>query len=367
MKQDLKAAAVESATATPVKPRSRKRSLLIGAGLATLLGAIWYGYDWWTVGRWIQNTDDAYVGGNVTVIAPQVAGRIETIEIGDNQRVAAGQPILRIDPAPFEAVVQKATAAVAMADAKLATLQAQVPVQEASVAAAEADLTSRTAAARFAAQDAERYQSLAKADFGSQANAEKTQAANDQAQAGIRSATANLASARQQLKVIDSQIADAKAAADAARADLRTAQLNLSYTVIRAPIDGYIGHRSVDIGSYVGPGAYLLTLVPTKGLWVDANFKEDQLAGMRPGDPATLSVDAIPGVTFHGHVASFAPATGSVFSIIPAENATGNFTKIVQRVPVRILIDDAAQSPLLRPGLSALVNVDTKTGAEHAR
>ena len=145
-----------------------------------------------------------------------------------------------------------------------------------------------------------------------------------------------------------------------AKADFQVARLNLDYTAIRAPIDGYVGHRSAQVGAYVSAGAYLLTVVPSHGLWVDANFKEDQLAEIEEGDLATLTVDAIPGKTFEGHVASFAPATGSTFSIIPAENATGNFTKIVQRVPLRVVIDDASASPLLRPGLSAVVTVNTR-------
>ena len=168
-----------------------------------------------------------------------------------------------------------------------------------------------------------------------------------------------LQAATQQLAVLDAEIEAASADVAQAEADLRTARLNLGYTEIPAPIDGYVGNRSAQVGAYVATGTNLLSVVPARGLWVDANFKEDQLARMRPGEPATIVADVLPGRTFHGHVASLAPATGAVFSVIPPENATGNFTKIVQRVPVRIVLDGgAAELGLLRPGLSATVSVD---------
>jgi membrane fusion protein (multidrug efflux system) len=168
--------------------------------------------------------------------------------------------------------------------------------------------------------------------------------------------------------VLDTEIAAAEAGIAQAAADQRTAQLNLGYTDITAPIDGYIGNRYAQVGAYVASGTNLLSVVPARGLWVDANFKEDQLAGMKPDDPATIVADVLPGRSFHGHVASLAPATGAVFSVIPPQNATGNFTKIVQRVPVRIALDgDATELGLLRPGLSVTASVDTKPSGSQDR
>lgn len=360
MSQTLRQETIAEATVVVPRTQRRRRVLPAAVLIAVLLATAGYGYHWWTVGRWLQETDDAYVGGNVTAISPQVSGRILEILVRDNQAVKAGQLILRIDDAPFRAAADKAAAEVRRAEVNLATLTAQLAVQESTIGLDEADLDAKTAAAVFTRQDAQRYLRLATTSAGSQQNAQKAKSADDQAQAAVRAANAKLSAARQQLKVIKSQISEAEAAVASAKADLQVARLNLDYTEIRSPIDGYVGHRSAQVGAYVSSGAYLLTIVPSHGLWVDANFKEDQLADIKEGDPARLTVDAIPGKTFEGHVASFAPATGSTFSIIPAENATGNFTKIVQRVPLRVVIDDASASSLLRPGLSAVVTVNTR-------
>jgi membrane fusion protein (multidrug efflux system) len=229
------------------------------------------------------------------------------------------------------------------------------------IAQAQADLSAKQAQAVFAAQEDQRYTALELTPAGSRQNAERARAADQSAHAAVLAAIASLRAAKQQLAVIDTEIGAAEAAVTEAKADLRTAQLNLGYTDIAAPIDGYVGNRSAQVGAYVATGADLLSVVPAQGLWVDANFKEDQIARMKPGDPATVVADVLPGHTFHGHVVSLAPATGAVFSIIPPENATGNFTKIVQRVPVRILLDgDGGELGLLRAGLSTTVNVDTR-------
>ena len=201
--------------------------------------------------------------------------------------------------------------------------------------------------------------------YGSRQNAERASATDQEAQAATKSAEAALAAARQQLIVLRREIAAGRAGVAQAKADLETARLNLGYTEIRSPIEGYIGNRAARVGAYVASGAYLLSIIPAQGLWVDANFKEDQLAHMRAGQPATVVADIRPGKTFHGHVLSLAPGTGAIFSVIPPENATGNFTKIVQRVPVRIALDDAdARLGELRPGLSTTVSVDTRPGSQ---
>jgi membrane fusion protein, multidrug efflux system len=340
----------------------RKRLALAGLALAITLGGIGYGRYWWEIGRFIESTDDAYAGGNVTAIAPHVAGFISEILVADNQRVTAGQLLICLDPRDFRAALDHAGALADERQATLTSLEAKYVLQQQMVAQAEADLAAKTAKASFASADAIRYRNLAKTGYGTQQSAERTFAADQEAQSTIKAAEAALAAARQQLTVLQADIAAARASVAQGKADLETARLNLDYTEIRSPIDGYIGNRAGRVGAYVASGAYLVSVIPANGLWIDANFKEDQLARMRPGQPATVVADVLPGKTFHGHVASLAPGTGAIFSVIPPENATGNFTKIVQRVPVRIALDDAdARLGDLRPGLSTTVSVDTRS------
>jgi membrane fusion protein (multidrug efflux system) len=290
----------------------------------------------------VETTDDAYVGGDVTPIAPHIAGFVQQIPVTDNQRVRAGQTLARLDPNDYEAALSHATAVLKARLAALDNLQAKRVLQRSIIAGAEADLAAKLARAEFASEDARRYQALALTAAGSRQNAQKALADDRSAQAAIQAAHAALDAANQQLAVLDTEIAAAEAGIAQAAADQRTAQLNHSYTNITAPIDGYIGNRYAQVGAYVASGTNLLSVVPARGLWVDANFKEDQLADMKPGYPVTIVADVLPGRTFHGHVASLAPATGAVFSVIPPQNATGNFTKIVQRVPVRIALDGDA-------------------------
>jgi len=350
-------------------PATRERDLQqrltrlapIGLALLIVAGGALYGNHWWTVGRFVESTDDAYAGGNVTAVSPHVAGFVAEIPVADNQRVEAGQLLIRLDARDFRAALDHARAVADQRQAALAGLAAKYVLQRAIVDQAEADLAAKTAAAGFTSQDEVRYRTLASTPAGTRQNAERAFASDREAQAAVKAATAGLVAARQQLSVLDAAIAEARAVVAQAEADLETARLNLGYTEIRSPIGGYVGNRAAQIGAYVAGGAYLLSVIPAQGLWVDANFKEDQLAHMIPGLPATVVADVLPGKTFHGHVASLAPGTGAVFSVIPPENATGNFTKIVQRVPVRIALDDGdARLGELRPGLSTTVSVDTR-------
>jgi membrane fusion protein, multidrug efflux system len=338
-----------------------KQHLLLGLTAAVLLGGAWYGFDWWAVGRFFQDTDDAYVGGNVTPISPHISGFIAEIAVTDNQLVKAGQLLIRVDDRDVRAAVDHAAAILEQRKAALGSLRAKYTLQQAKIQQAQADRDAKTAQADFAKIDAERYRTLARTNDGSQQDAQRTTALDQAAHASVESAQAALAAAKQQLSVLSADIDAATADVAQAEADLQTARLNLGYAEIRAPIDGYIGNRAAQVGAYVAQGTYLLTVVPAHGLWVDANFKEDQLARMETGQPATITADTLPGHVFHGHLQSLAPATGAVFSVIPPENATGNFTKIVQRVPVRIALDD--DDPLLgkiRPGLSTIASVDTR-------
>ena len=343
------------------KHLSPKRLALVGAALAVLGGGGWYGHDWWTTGRFIESTDDAYVGGNVTAIAPHVGGFIAEVLVTDNQLVKAGQILVRLDQRDFQAALDHATAVVNARLASLNGLRAQYVLQQSTIRQQEADLAAKAAQLTFATQDAARYHSLSQTSAGSMQDAQRSASLEQQAHSNLLAGAAALEAGRQQLKVLEAQIAEADAGLAQSRSDLQTASLNLGYTEIRAPIDGYVGNRAAQVGAFVAAGAYLVSVIPSNGLWVDANFKEDQLTHMTDGDAATIVADVLPGHEFHGHVASLAPGTGTVFSVIPAENATGNFTKIVQRVPVRVALDagDPALS-MLRPGLSTTAGVDTR-------
>jgi membrane fusion protein (multidrug efflux system) len=350
------------AGAVLVKPRASWRRLaLAGIGLCAVAGAAVYGKYWWETGRWIESTDDAYIGGDTTPLSPRVSSHVAEILVQDNQRVSAGQLLIRLDDRTYRASLDRAEATVRQEQATLQNLHARRELQLSTIEQAQADVTAKEAAAVFAQQEVRRYQALAATSAGSEQNAQKAVAGDQQARAQTGGAQAALAAAKQQITVIDTEIGQAQAALESAEADRETARLNLGYTEIRSPIDGFIGNRAAQVGAFVSQGTYLLTVVPAHRLWIDANFKEDQLERMRIGQPATVTADVAPDQPLHGHIESLAPATGAVFSVIPPENATGNFTKIVQRVPVRVMLDeDSARLVALRPGLSTEVSVDTK-------
>jgi len=329
------------------------------AAATTALGAL--AHHWWTVGRFIQSTDDAYVGGDVTVIAPKVAGFISQVAVTDNQAVHAGDLLLKLDDRDYRAALAKAEADVAWQEATLTNLDAARDLQDAMVAQAQAGMAAADAEIVRTQDDQARAQNLLARGVDSTQEFQKADADYKTALANGDKARAALEAARRQVSVIATQKQQVRAAREAAIAQRDLARLNLSYTELHAPIDGVVGNRSAQLGAYATVGSQLLSLVPSHGLWIDANFKEDQLARMRPGAPASVQVDLLGGRTFRGHVASLAPATGAQFSVLPPENATGNFTKIVQRVAVRILLEDEpAALALLRPGLSVTAWVNTK-------
>jgi membrane fusion protein (multidrug efflux system) len=339
--------------------------LAASLGGSLMLAAVGYGYDWWSVGRFIETTDDAYIGGNVTAISPHVAGFVAEILVADNDYVSAGQPLIRIDNRDFQAAVDHATAIVGQRKATLESLQAKDLLQQSIIRQANADLDAKMAQATFSREDDVRYRQLEQTSAVSRQNAEKALSLDRADQSAVVAAQAGLDAAKQQLAVLDADIVEARASVAEAEADLQTAQLNLSYTEIRSPIDGYVGNRAAQIGAYVSGGTYLVSVVPAHDLWLDANFKEDQLERMAPGQAVTVIADTLPDHVFHGRVTSLARGTGAIFSVIPPENATGNFTKIVQRIPVRVQLDpDDPLFHALRPGLSTTVDVDTRSGAE---
>jgi membrane fusion protein (multidrug efflux system) len=339
-----------------------KRLLIMGAGFAALIAVAAYAIQYEMVGQYFETTDDAYAGGDVTDLAPKISGLIANIAVSDNQTVRAGDLLVKIDDRDFRIAVDKAQAAEASAQARIKNLAASRVLQLALIPEAQADIAASRAQIVLARENQDRYARLAASNAGTRQDAQTAEAALQQALAAGDKAAAELAAAQAQLAVIDAQREQAQADLASAQADLAAAQLNLSYTEIRAPFDGVIGNRSAHLGGYASAGAQLLSIVPARGLWVDANFKEDQLANMQPGDRVTITADVLPGAKITGTVASLAPASGAVFSILPAENATGNFTKIVQRVPVRIRLDGSAGDlGLLRPGLSVTASVDTRT------
>src|SRR5260370_15718227 len=310
-----------------------KRLALGGLALLIALTAAWYGHQWWTVGRFIESTDDVYVGGDVTVIAPKVAGFIAEVAVTDNQAVHAGDLLVKLDDRDYRAALAKAAAAVAAQEATLANLDATRRLQESMIAQAEAEVAAADAEVARSRFDVTRYSQLASDQYASLQRFQQADADNKKAIAAVEKARAALAAARRGLDVIDTQKQQARAALDQAIAERDLARLNLGYTELRAPIDGVVGNRSARNGAYAMVGAQLISLVPAHGLWVDANFTESQLAHIRPGLPASVEADGRPGQAVRGHVASLAPATGAPFNVHPPRNATGTVTNVVPRGP----------------------------------
>jgi membrane fusion protein, multidrug efflux system len=351
--------AVESAqpAAKSAKNGGFRRLLLAGVAVAVLAGASWYGWDYWTTGRFLVSTDDAYVKADNTTVAPKVSGYLHEVLVGDNERVRGGQVLARIDDRDFKVALDQAKADVAAAEAAIASKQAQLDVQQTVINAAKATLDVDSASATFATQENKRYTDLAATGYGSVQNAQSAQSRNAGALAAIERDKANLASALKQVELLRAEIAQSVAAASRANALQHQAELNLSYATIIAPIDGVVGNRTLRAGQYVQAGTQLMSVVPASGAYVIANFKETQLTNVQAGQPVDIDVDMFPGKPVHGHVDSLAPASGQEFALLPPDNATGNFTKVVQRIPVKILLDSSSVE--LRPGMSVIPTIQT--------
>jgi membrane fusion protein (multidrug efflux system) len=361
----------ETSSAAGVPPAAaprggnRKRAVLAAGLLVVLAAGGAYGYRYATVGRYFVSTDDAYVRANNTTVAAKIAGYIANIAVTDNQHVHAGDVIATIDDGDYRLAVQSARDKLATQEATVARLGRQAEAQQAAIDQAQAQLASAQAAARRTQNDFERQQALVAKDFASRATFDQAQAARDQAAAMVDNGKAMVTAAQSNLDVIKAQQQEAVRTAAELRTALAKTERDLSFTVIRAPVDGVFGNRAAQPGDYVQPAQRLASVVPLNDVYIDANFKETQLARLSPGQPVTISVDALPGREIEGTVASMAPASGAVFSLLPPDNATGNFTKIVQRVPVRVAVPtDVAAELLLRPGMSVVVSVDTRTGHE---
>jgi membrane fusion protein, multidrug efflux system len=353
----------ETKSAPAARPRRRIRTLILGAAVLAALGAAaYFGDYWWTFGRFQVSTDDAYVGAKSTTLAAKIPGYIATLAVDDNQRVHAGDVIARIDDGDYQLAVKTARDKVATQQATIDRIAKQVAAQQAAVDQAKAQVASAQAGATRAQLEFARQQALATREFASRQTLEQAQANRDQAAAAVDAAQATLQSAIANVDVLKFQQEEAARTLEELKTALAKADRDLSFAVIRAPFDGVVGNRAVQTGDYVQPGQRLASLVPLEGVYIDANFKETQLARLRPGQTVSISVDALPDRKFTGTVTSFAPASGSVFTLLPPDNATGNFTKIVQRIPVRVRVPaDVAGEEVLRPGMSVVVSVDTKS------
>ncbi|MFZ5782728.1 MAG: HlyD family secretion protein [Pseudomonadota bacterium] len=336
-------------------------AVAVAAAAAAGVGA-YAGYDYWMVGRFLQSTDDAYVRADYTTITPRVSGSITQVMVRDNEPVVPGQLLARIDDRDFRVAFDAAKAEAASAEAALRYLDARIAQQQAMIDREKADIASGKAALSMAEADRSRYENLKNSGYGSIQRAEQAAAAWRERMAQLRKSRAGLLGAQRSVDVLVAERARMEAERDRSLAALRQAALNMDYTSIVAPIAGTVGARSLRVGQYVEAGTPLMAVVPLQSVYVVANYRETQLAGMRPGQPVSLEVDAFPGVTLRGRVDSLAPASGMQFALLPADNATGNFTKIVQRVPVRIVIDDHALAGRLRPGMSVRPVVDTRSG-----
>jgi membrane fusion protein (multidrug efflux system) len=363
---DRRAEASTSAPTTPVSPppiapsRRLLRPLrmlgLVAALLALLLGGNWY----WQVGRFLESTDNATIHGDIAILAARLEGHVAQILVTDNQQVQAGQPLIRLDDRDWRARLAEAEAAASAAAAAIETADRQVAQQDAAIAQTVAALDQARAEAVRARADAGRATSLMGGGWTSRQALDRAEAETRKADAGVIAAEAAINAARAQKSVLEATAAERRAALARAEAMVEVARIDLDNTLIRAPFAGQVGNRAAQLGQFVRPGTQLIALAPeARALYVVANFKETQLARMLPGQPVAIGIDAL-GETVPGRVESLAPATGALFSLLPPENATGNFSKIVQRVPVRITIDAADHAALLRPGLSVVPSVDTR-------
>jgi membrane fusion protein (multidrug efflux system) len=325
-------------------------------GLLLLVLAIPGGYLYWGYAQHFQSTDDAFIAARQFAIAPRVSGYIAAVPVTDNQHVAAGEVIARIDDRDYRTALQQAQAQVANAQASIQNIDAQMAVQQAPISASQAQVEQARAALAFAQQQAVRYQDLAQKGYGSVQNAQQSSSQLRQQQAALESAQATLRLAQRQIDALKAQRASAVASLAQAEAQRDQAQLNLSYTVVTAAQPGRVVNLSAAVGQFAQPGTNLTMFVPDE-IWVAANFKETQLDAMRPGEPVTLEIDAYPERSIHGHVASVQPGSGTAFSLLPAENATGNYVKIVQRVPVKIVLDHPPADVALGPGMSVVPTV----------
>jgi membrane fusion protein (multidrug efflux system) len=360
------AATVAAGTAAP-KSGKRKKMVLMGVGLLLALAAASYGVHYFLVGRFLVSTDDAYVRANATTLGARVSGHVATIMAGDNTVVRAGEVVFKIDDGDYRIAVDAARTKIATQQATIDRVGRQVAAQESAAEQAKAQLASAEAGLKRAGLDFDRQQELSNKGFASRATFEQSEAGRDQGVAGVRSARAAYDSAVSNVEVARAQQIESRALLAELQTALAKAERDLDFTSVRAPVDGTFSNRLVSTGDFIVVGQRLGNVVPLNDVFIDANFKETQLKRIRPGQPVTISVDAYGHRKFAAIVDSISPAAGSVFTLLPPDNATGNFTKIVQRLPVRLRVpSDVARQNLLRAGMSVYATVDTSEGAKDA-
>ncbi len=341
-----------------LSPRT-KRILVVALAIGAVLFVLWL-IHYETRGKYIRSTDDAYIRAEAVTVSPKISGYVEQVYVADNQDVKAGQPLVGIDPRDYAAQTSQYQAQIDVARANADNVRAMIHEQDAAIAQARAQLAASEADAKFAVGEVARYAPLA--ESGAETREKLTTLRNQATQATNAAAAqrAALESAERRIGALQAQIRQAEAQGETAHAQLAAANVNLGSTVVRASVDGRIGDKSVRVGQFVQSGTRMMSVVPLAKIYVSANFKETQIGLMRPGQPATIEVDSLPGVELKGHVDSVSPGTGAEFSLLPPQNATGNFTKIVQRVPIRIAIDAGPDArKVLVPGLSVTAKVDT--------
>ncbi|MCD2175876.1 HlyD family secretion protein [Rhizobium sp. C4] len=355
---------VQSVADKKAAPRKSGRGrLVLGViALAVLSGAAYYGHEWWTNGRFMVSTDDAYIGGDINYVAPKVGGYVKTVNVKANDYVKAGTPLVTLDDGDYRIALEQARAQLATQQLALKSIDAQRLVAVAAQQQAQAKLKASEATLHGAQLAQDRASKLQSQDVASASSLDKANVTLEQAQADVGASNAAIQSAVANIAATDAQHAQAESAIKSLQLAIEKAERDESFTVLRAPFDGIVGNLSVQEGDLVTPGMRLAAVVPSDALYIDANFKETQIGEIHPGQTVGIHVDALGDKHIEGKVLSISPASGAVFSLLPAENATGNFTKITQRLPVRISIPkDALETHRLMAGLSVVVDVDTRT------
>jgi membrane fusion protein, multidrug efflux system len=340
-----------------------KRAALGLAIALAVAGAADLGYRYLATWRYLESTDDAYVKADSTIVSPKVSGYLAEVLVGDNEPVKAGQLLARIDDRDFKTAFDQAHADVDASEASIRNLDAQIALQQPLIEQGTADVAAAEANLKFAQEERARYDDLMKSGSGTVQRAQQTDAALREKIAQLQHSKSGLLAAERKIDVLTTDRTKAVAQLDHARAVEAQSALNLSYTRIVAPVDGTVGARTLRVGQYVQAGTQLMAVVPLDAVYVVANFKETQLTHVRSGQPVEIEIDSFHGTRLKGHVDSLSPASGLEFALLPPDNATGNFTKIVQRVPVKIVLDDRKLTGLLRPGMSAEPTIDTKATA----
>jgi len=346
---------------SPLKnPKVRWTLILIGVVVLIAL-IVWLVYHL-LIGRYLQETNDAYLQADAVAVAPRVNGYVTKLLVEDHAWVKAGQPLIEIDGRTYTAQLEQAQAAVAVRQADIAAAQAAIEGHRAQLVQARSQAASAQVQLKFAKAEVARFTPLAASGADTHEHLESLRQQRDQAQAQFDAAQAQIVGAQSQIAAGEAQLEQAKAGLQQAQANVDQANVAVGDTHLKAPIDGRVGDRTVQVGQFLAAGTRTMTIVPVESLYLTANFKETQVGLMRPGQPVEIEVDALSGVTLHGHVESLSPGTGSQFALLPPENATGNFTKVVQRVPVRIRVDAGEQArKVLVPGMSVTATVDTRS------